>query len=233
VGNPVTIQLTIPTPVSNGLALLQTLASATTLSLNGTFTSHSIGSFTVPQRVAITSVGNDSGITWTVIGFDRYGNPQTESGLTGGISVASYTQRDFLTVSSISSSGATAAGVTAGTNGIGSTPWFCKEFGNLGTLGVAIYLANANANVVNFETTMDDPNAVQSLQLLPLQSSVNPQSNVPPLAWPADGLTQIVQTTRAQVSIPHFAWRLTSESGTTATICQVIESTWVNPQASG
>ena len=95
----------------------------------------------------------------------------------------------------------------------------------MGTLGVAIGLVTAGGN---FEITWDDPNAAQSVALLPFGTSVNPQSNIPPVAWPADGLTAINQSTRGQVSDPCFAWRWTTTSGTTATIIQVIESTWAD-----
>lgn len=228
--NPVTINLAFVAGISNGLALNQTLTSAANLSLNGTLSSGSIGIFDVARRIAVTSVGNDTGINWIPVGTDRNGNPQSET-FAGGLSVASVSLYDYKTVSSIRGTGATAAGVTAGSNGTASTAWYCKEFGSMGTLGVAIYMATQGTNVGSFETTMDDPNAAQSASLSPYGTSVNPQSNIPPVPWPEDGLTGINQTSRNQVTRPVFAWRWTTTSGTTSTIIQVIESTWADEEA--
>lgn len=228
--NPVTVSLTLASPISNGIALNQTLGSAASVTINGTLATASVATMDVARRVALTSAGNDAAINWILVGTDRNGNPQTET-FAGGVSVATYSQYDYKTITAIRSSGATAAGITAGTNGVGSTPWFCKEFGSMGTLGVAIYMATANVNVGNFETTMDDPNAAQSNALVPYATSVNPQSNVPPVPWGETGLTGINQSTRGQVTSPCFAWRWTTTSGTTATIAQVVESTWADQQS--
>jgi hypothetical protein len=232
--NPTTIPFFLAASNASGVSLSQTLASAAALSLNGTLVSGSIATFAQACRVAITSAGNDSSITWSIVGTDRYGNPQTETSLTGGNSATSYTQRDFLTVSAITSSGATASGVQAGTNGVGSTPWFIKEFGSVGTLGVAILMATGSNATGTFEITMDDPNAAQAAGLLPYQPSVEPQSNVPPQPWAVPGLTNISGSYGpAQVSVPMFAWRWTNYSGTSSTIVQVIETTWLQEGKSG
>lgn len=230
--NPVTVSLQLVAAISNGVSLNQTLASATTLALNGTLVSSSIATFDAARRLAITSAGNDSGLKWVVVGTDRYGNAQSET-LSGISSSASYTAHDFLTIKSITSSGATAAGVTAGTNGVGSTPWFVREFLSIGTMGVAMEFATTNPTVSSFQITQDDPNNAQAVTLLPYQTSVNPQSNIPPVAWEATSLaglatanlSSVSSNTMGQVSIPFFAWRMTQWSGTSATICQTILTT--------
>ena len=79
-----------------------------------------------PRRVIVTSVGNDSGINFTITGTARneLGNvvqSETITGATAG-NAASTTQ-DFLTVTSVVASGATASTITVGTNGVASGPW--------------------------------------------------------------------------------------------------------------
>jgi hypothetical protein len=75
-----------------------------------------------PQSVIVASAGNDSGINWTVRGFDYGGSPLTETIAGGNIGNAS-TVNLFAAVTSISASGATAAAVTAGTGAAIYSPW--------------------------------------------------------------------------------------------------------------
>lgn len=223
--NPVTVALQLSTPVANGIAQSQSLGAAGSLTLNGSFvstiSSGTIASLSPARRVAIQSTGNDSSINWILTGYDRYGNIESET-FAGGVSVATYSKYDYTTVTSIVSTGATASTVVAGTNGVGSTPWFVREFLSIGTLGVAMEFALTNPATASFELTWDDPNAAQSAQLQPLQASVNPQSNVPPVVWPVAGLTTISSNTMLQVNIPFYAWRMTQFTGTTTSICQVV-----------
>ncbi len=131
-GRPVVTTLTLAAAVSNGIAQAQSLAGAGNLTLNGSLVSGGVATLDsggAARRVIVASVGNDSGITFTVTGTVRDpGNP-TGSGiagsevLTGTNAGTAESMRDFLTVSKIAASGATAANVTAGTNGTGSGPW--------------------------------------------------------------------------------------------------------------
>jgi hypothetical protein len=225
--NPVTVSLILNTPIANGAALNQTLGSAANLTLNGTLATASVATFDVARRLAIQSAGADAGVNWTVVGTDRYGNAQTET-ISGASTGTSYTKYDYKTITRIGSSGATAAGVIAGTNGVGSTPWFVREFLSIGTMGVAMQFAATNPATVSFQITQDDPNAIQELQLNPFGASVNPQSTVPPVAWEADtnsanvALSSISSNSMKQVSVPFYAWRVTQWTGTTSTICQTI-----------
>jgi hypothetical protein len=226
--NPVTLTFSLATPSANGIALNQTLGSAANLSFAGgsltaTATSGAItATFDVARRVGITSAGNDAALNWVVVGTDRNGNPQTDT-FAGSSSAQSTSRMDFLTVTRISATSSTAAGVVAGSNGTGSTPWFPREFSSYGTLAVAIQMATAPASTGSFELTWDDVNAQQAVSLSPWPS-VNPQSNIPPVAWPASGLTGINQTTQQEISTTHMFWRWTTTTGTTATIVQVIET---------
>lgn len=74
------------------------------------------------QSVVIASAGNDSGINWTVKGFDYGGSPLTEVIAGGNVGNAT-TVNQFAIVTSISASGATASTVTAGTGTVIYSPW--------------------------------------------------------------------------------------------------------------
>jgi hypothetical protein len=73
--------------------------------------------------VGVTSAGNDTGITFTVVGTDRYGNAISETFAGANASVASGA-KNFATVTSITPSGNTAGNVTAGTVAVCESAWW-------------------------------------------------------------------------------------------------------------
>lgn len=126
-GHPIVTTLTLAAAVTNGIAQSQSLpgASGLKLALNGSLVTNGAAALDAPRRIIITSAGNDSGITWTVVGTRGSwwaSTPLTETFTGANIGAAQSTQ-DFLTVTSITGSGATASTVTAGTDGVGSGPW--------------------------------------------------------------------------------------------------------------
>ena len=68
----------------------------------------------VPRAVTITSGGNDTGITFTVAGYDKYGAKTTQT-ITGGSGATVTTQKAFASVASVVPSGSVATTVTVGT----------------------------------------------------------------------------------------------------------------------
>jgi len=123
-----TLTLALVAAVTNGITTTQTLGAAGNLTLNGSLVSGGVATFDVARRVGITSVGNDTGINWTVTGTDRYGRPQTETFAGATTSSTAQSTRDFLTVTKIASSGATAGNVTAGTTSTGSTAPYITDY---------------------------------------------------------------------------------------------------------
>lgn len=123
---PIVTPVTIVAAVANGISLSQTRGSAGNLLLNGSLVTGGVAKLDAPRRVVIHSNGNDSGITFTITGAGR---PQNQGGavisetITGANIGDAVTTQDFATVTNISSSGATASTVTAGTNGTASGPW--------------------------------------------------------------------------------------------------------------
>ena len=118
--------------VSNNIALVQTVGSATTLNLNGSLvatlpanvngTQPTTAAYLDPAaHVSITSSGNDSGITFTVAGIGPDGKSAQSEVVTGSNTSVVSTTGLFRRVFSITTSGAAAANVSAGTNGSKAT----------------------------------------------------------------------------------------------------------------
>ena len=192
------------------------------MTLNGSLVSGGIGTLDsggAARRVLITSAGNDAGLTWVVTGTDRYGNVQTDT--FAGANGATYSALDFKTVTQIHVSGATASTVTAGTNGVGSTPWFPREWPSLGSLGVLIYISGTVT--ANLELTWDDFNV--NISQPPYGISVEPSSDYPPKVVIATGFSGVTATTYNEITCTHFGFRMTITSGTAAAILQVIHTT--------
>lgn len=109
------------------------------------------------RRVLITSAGNDSNKTFTVTGTDWNGNIVSET-ITGGNVAAVATTRDFLTVTSIVPSAATAGAITVGTNGVASTrPIILDEYAVAPTTLQINVTGTVNYTV---QSTLDDPGVV-------------------------------------------------------------------------
>lgn len=120
--HPQVITKTLGAASANAIALNQALAGAGNFNLNGALVAGGVATLDTQRRVLISSAGNDSGITFTVFGAGQNGQAISEKvvGSNGG---AVATLQDFLTVTRVSASGATAGNVQIGTNTIGSTPW--------------------------------------------------------------------------------------------------------------
>jgi hypothetical protein len=103
---------------ADGISVSASIGSATTLTLGGTLTSG--GSYTsgdnIGQIITITSAADDSGITFTVVGTNAVGDALTEV-VTGADTTVASSSGYFNTVTSITTSAATAGAVTAGVLG--------------------------------------------------------------------------------------------------------------------
>lgn len=109
------------------------------------------------RRVLWTCGGNDTGITATIIGNNASGYPQTEV-LAGVSGTTTYTQLDFLTLSSILLSGAAATTAIFGTNGVASSPWVpFDEYGAMGPTAIQV----DGSGTVNWtvQQTLNDPDS--------------------------------------------------------------------------
>lgn len=117
---------TTGTAVANNIALSQTVTGATTVVLNGTatatsvFTNNKVGYLPTNQNIYITSAGNDSGITFTIVGLavNANGNIGAVSEvLTGANTAAAVSVNQYRQIFSITTSGSTASTITVGSFG--------------------------------------------------------------------------------------------------------------------
>lgn len=161
---------------SNNIAQSQSPGSSA-LTLNGSAVTSGVATIDGPssatnqaigRRVIITSGGNDSGINWVVVGTNSTGNAITDTfaGSNGG---AAQSNLDFVTVTSITPSGAVASTAIAGTNGVGSSPWSVLNWNGYAPMnvGMAVELVSGAANFT-IQHTYDDPNNLLGGAAFPL-----------------------------------------------------------------
>jgi hypothetical protein len=108
------------TPSATNIRTATSIAGAGAVTLNGSLVSGGVATLDQPRRVLFTSAGNDSGITFTIVGTD-WNNQYATEVLTGANAGTVYTVYDYKTVTSVVASGASAGNVSIGTNGIASS----------------------------------------------------------------------------------------------------------------
>src|SRR6185312_14498003 len=107
------------------------------------------------RRVLFTSSGTDTGLTISISGTDWAGVPISETLIGGSSGTPVYTVLDYLTVTHVSVSGATAGTISVGTNGVASSQWINLDTFAMGTVNIqAVASGTVNYTV---ETTNDDP----------------------------------------------------------------------------
>ena len=106
--------------VANNISLAQAVAGAGNLTITGARAVAGIAYFQAAS-VSITSVGNDTGITFTVVGIGPDNYSALSEVVTGSNASVVSTVGTFRQVSKITASGAAAGNVSAGTNGTVAT----------------------------------------------------------------------------------------------------------------
>lgn len=149
-----TISITGAAADADGIALAQTKVGANTLTLNGAFVSGGVATMIPPSRVSLASTGNISTVVFTITGTDYYDQLLTAT-VTGINNNAVATTVDFKTVTSIANSATIGTNVTAGTNGISSTPWYCGDYrlGKVDVITVALSIGAVMNYTVEFTPT--------------------------------------------------------------------------------
>jgi hypothetical protein len=217
----VTITKALAAASANGIALSQSLAGNGALTLNGADASGGVATLDTQRRVLITSAGNDSGVTWTLIGTDETGNPIKDQ-FVGGNVAAVQSNFDFLTITSITGSAATASTVTVGTNTVGSSPWHLMDnFIPTPNLGIDMVLVSGAGNA-SFEYTYEavlakvSPNGANA--------PIGFAAVLPPAVVVASPLSNLTTTKDGSLNQPINAYRLTINSGTGTWRTTVIQS---------
>lgn len=111
--------------LATGVAAVQTVSGATALTLNGTLVTGGVAYIRQPggRQVYITSSGDDSGITFAIVGTITSPTGITfyqSQTVTGANASTVCSSKYFSSVVSITTSGSAAANVSAGMNGVGT-----------------------------------------------------------------------------------------------------------------
>lgn len=154
------------------------------------------------RRVIITSGGDDTGITFTLAGTDWAGNPIGE--VVAGVSTAAASSvLDYLTVTSVLASGASAGALQVGTNGVAGSPWarFDDYAGNSQFGLQATVSGTVNYSV---QYTYDDPNVITNQSPTPTYQLARSE-----VTWVDSADTAVVGATATKQStgtvVPEFA----------------------------
>ncbi len=111
-----------------------------------------------PRRITITSAGDDSAATWTVVGTNWAGNIISETFLGANTPTVVTSALSYASVTSISLSAASASTVTAGTSTVATSPWV--RFDEWAEAVVGMQLTATGTVNFTFESSFDDPNSL-------------------------------------------------------------------------
>lgn len=142
---------------ANGVGLSQTPLAAGNLLLNGALVVGGVAVLDRPRRVIVTSAGNDSTVTFTAYGTDFSGQALVASVAGAAIGAADFGV-SFATITRITTSAATAAAITVGTNTVAdSRPIQLDRFGFAPTSLQVSVTGTVNYTI---QQTLDDPNGI-------------------------------------------------------------------------
>lgn len=206
---PNVVTFNLPAGTATTIAQVQSPGSAA-LQLNGTLGTTASGVLGAnQQRIIVTSGGNDASIFFHIVGTNQAGFTVAEY-LAGGNATFAQSNLDYRTVVSIQPSassvaqtiGTAASTVSAGTNGVGSSPWNIMNTGvtptNIEASGVIV------SGAVNWgvQYTYDDPNF-----------PVGPSPNIPQ-AFNHPTLLAATSSLDGPINDPVFGVRFIINSGT-------------------
>ena len=131
----------------DGISASAQVANNAALVIGGALASGGSVTLSNARKLTITSGGNDSGISFTIVGTDINGTAQTES-LTGANAGVATSSKFFLTIASITAVGDPAGTVEAGISGDSSDIVFAGR----SRLKGAYLTSTATAGTVDFLT---------------------------------------------------------------------------------
>jgi hypothetical protein len=191
--NTVTPSVILSQPV-NGVVNADTIVFQGFATIDAvTATNSAIG-----RRVVLAYTGTDT--SFVIVGTNSFGNVITDTVV--GASGAAVSNLDFVTVTSITPVGGGLTGVTAGTNGIGSSPWWMANWTGMPPMGVTCGV-ELITGAVNYtvERTYDDPNLLEGVPY--------------PIPWADTNMvTLAVSGNNLLTPAPFKACRVTINSGT-------------------
>lgn len=202
--NTKTVTYQLAAAVATGISTSASGTAGTSLLINGSLATGGVATLDsggAARRVIITSAGNDSTNSFTITGTDRYGRPQSE--VLAGANTPTVVQsvKDYLTVTKIVPTNNTAAAVTAGTNGVGSSGAYIVDWVPNGNLIQAAISLVGTGNATIQEAVDDNAPAWDE--------------NANPFTWFNDAtLASISTNTMHTLAGPFTAVRLLINSGT-------------------
>lgn len=204
----VTIGPSVAAGVSTGIALAQTLGAAGNLTLNGSLVTAGVATMDVARQVIIASVGNDSGITFTITGTNSDNNPIRET-LNGTNAGTAASTQAYKTVTRIAASAATAANVTAGTNGVVISAWkyidWFADPSNISFAGIVSGTVNWSVELAYQDPSLPAANVIGSQALGNFSTA--------PVPFPHPVLTGLVANQDSSTNAPIICWRVKLNSG--------------------
>jgi len=188
------------------------ITGGNSVTLNGSTVVGGVAILDQARRVLITSVGNDSGITFTVTGTNRYNAVMSET-LTGGNVGAVNTNNDFLTVTKIVANGTTASTITVGTTTIASIMVPLEMYGNPTNISLNFVVTGTVNYTVN--ETWDDPYNLVGLY---------PANQYPPNWVALAALTGKTTTSQAGLTATARALQVVINSGSGSLLCEIVQA---------
>lgn len=154
---PVTLTLVSQVADDNGISTVQALVGAGNLTITGALAAGGVATFTQPSYVTVASVGDDTGITWTVTGTDKDGAVLVETMAGGNGAALATTIHRFKTVTQIHGSGATANNVIAGTAATANSEPCPMDY-HPAPVNIALFFTtNGNTTAFKVQYSGDDP----------------------------------------------------------------------------
>lgn len=194
---------------TDNIATAQTAAGAGALDIDGVAATDGVATLDAARRVLVTSAADDTAITFRITGTNGDGNPIRET-LAGANAGSVYTVSDFLTVTEVYASGATAGNVSVGTNGVASSRWVvCNT--QISPFNIALGCVVTGTVNYTIEYTYDDVNSNQNA----MGSQALGNYPAPPNVWAHATLVGDTTSQDGFVAYPIAAWRLTVNSGAT------------------
>lgn len=195
----------LPSSSATSIAASQAATAGTPLTLtSSTVTIDSVTSTNsaIGRRVLITSTSATETATIAITGTNANAQVITETITFSGASTTLQSNLDYVTVTKVLPSGTIAGNLSAGTNGVGSSPW--KTWNYIGkppmNLTEAVELVSGSVNFT-IQYTYDDPNNL-------------PSGVTTPLAFNMATITGQTATIDGSISIPIVATRVLINSGT-------------------
>lgn len=198
---------------ADGISLSQTPLAGGNLTITGALATAGVAYLTSQRRVLLTFASDETGRTFVVYGTAEGGKSISET--VAGAASTAVTLQDFLTVTRISVDAATAGAITAGTNGVGSTPW---QIINWDASQINLGMAVLVTGTVNFtwQYTFQDP------------SGTFPDGSAIPTAFSLSALASKAVDTDASMLTPIAAWRLQVNSGSGVAKCCIVQAGLTN-----